>query len=158
MKLQSAIEYLVTYGWALLIIGIALAVLFALGVFNSATLAPQECIFPGGISCTNFYMSPNGIITLSILQATQSPINVTSIGCSDNPSAVVFSTINNPPSDQAYMPIGGSFTFSVQCYANGIPFNGVSGSLYEGYVIFNYTDEISGFPHTAQGQVSVDVS
>jgi len=34
---QSAMEYLMTYGWAVLIIGVVLAALVSLGAFNSAT-------------------------------------------------------------------------------------------------------------------------
>ena len=40
-KLQSAMEYLMTYGWAILIIAVVLSVLFQLGVFNSTNFAPR---------------------------------------------------------------------------------------------------------------------
>ncbi len=40
-KAQSAMEYLMTYGWAILIIAVVLGALFSLGIFNSATLAPK---------------------------------------------------------------------------------------------------------------------
>jgi hypothetical protein len=36
-KAQSAMEYLMTYGWAILIVIIVAAALFALGVFNPST-------------------------------------------------------------------------------------------------------------------------
>ena len=38
---QSAMEYLMTYGWAILIIAVVLAALFELGVFNPMTFAPK---------------------------------------------------------------------------------------------------------------------
>jgi hypothetical protein len=38
-KLQSAMEYLMTYGWAILIIAVVLGVLFQMGVFNSSSLS-----------------------------------------------------------------------------------------------------------------------
>ena len=37
IRAQSAMEYLMTYGWAILIIAVVLAVLFSLGIFNSNT-------------------------------------------------------------------------------------------------------------------------
>ena len=40
-KQQSAMEYLMTYGWAILIIAVVLGVLYYLGVFNSSNLAPR---------------------------------------------------------------------------------------------------------------------
>ena len=53
-RAQSAMEYLMTYGWAILIIAIVLAALFQLGVFSSSTFAPKA---PPG-SCQVF--RPNG--------------------------------------------------------------------------------------------------
>lgn len=41
LKIQSAMEYLMTYGWAILIIAIVMVALFALGVFNSANFLPR---------------------------------------------------------------------------------------------------------------------
>ncbi len=41
MKSQSAMEYLMTYGWAILIIAVALAVLFQMGVFSGGNFTPK---------------------------------------------------------------------------------------------------------------------
>ncbi len=51
---QSAMEYLMTYGWAILIIAVVLGALFQLGVFNAGTFAPRA---PPG-ACQVF--RPNG--------------------------------------------------------------------------------------------------
>ena len=60
-KAQSAMEYLMTYGWAILIIAVVLAALFQLGVFNPMTFAPKA---PPG-SCQVF--RPNGPGTTSFI-------------------------------------------------------------------------------------------
>ena len=41
MRTQSAMEYLMTYGWAILIIAVVLGALFQLGVFNATNFAPR---------------------------------------------------------------------------------------------------------------------
>ncbi len=41
LKSQSAMEYLMTYGWAILIIAIVMAALFSLGIFNPYTFSPK---------------------------------------------------------------------------------------------------------------------
>ncbi len=41
MRSQSAMEYLMTYGWAILVIAVVLGILFQLGVFNTANLTPK---------------------------------------------------------------------------------------------------------------------
>ncbi len=43
---QSAMEYLMTYGWAILVIAIILAALYTLGIFNPLTFEPR--LQPGG--------------------------------------------------------------------------------------------------------------
>ena len=40
-KQQSAMEYLMTYGWAILIIAVVLGVLYYLGIFNGQNLTPR---------------------------------------------------------------------------------------------------------------------
>jgi len=60
-KAQSAMEYLMTYGWAILIISVVLAALYQLGVFNPMTFAPKA---PPG-SCQVF--RPNGPYTTSFI-------------------------------------------------------------------------------------------
>lgn len=42
LKFQSAMEYLMTYGWALLVIAIALVAMFQLGIFNGSSLSPHS--------------------------------------------------------------------------------------------------------------------
>ncbi|MDE1768323.1 MAG: hypothetical protein KGH69_04880 [Candidatus Micrarchaeota archaeon] len=39
-KSQSAMEYLMTYGWAILAIAIVMVSLYSLGIFNSGSLQP----------------------------------------------------------------------------------------------------------------------
>ena len=60
-KAQSAMEYLMTYGWAILIISVVLAALYQLGVFNPMTFAPKA---PPG-ACQVF--RPNGPGTTSFI-------------------------------------------------------------------------------------------
>jgi len=60
-KLQSAMEYLMTYGWAILIIAVVLGALFQLGVFNANNFAPKA---PPG-ACQVF--RPNGPGTTSFI-------------------------------------------------------------------------------------------
>ena len=40
-KSQSAMEYLMTYGWAILIIAVVLGALYSLGIFNGISFAPK---------------------------------------------------------------------------------------------------------------------
>ena len=50
MKLQSAMDYLSTYGWAILIIAVIMVAVFELNLFNPNTYAPKAS--PGTCSVT----------------------------------------------------------------------------------------------------------
>ena len=60
---QSAMEYLMTYGWAILIIAVVLAALFGLGILNLSNVSPRappnSCrVF--GISQTTQFLNLEG--------------------------------------------------------------------------------------------------
>ena len=60
-KAQSAMEYLMTYGWAILVIAIIVSLLFALGVFNGLFGTPNLCTPQPGFTCVNPIYGVNGI-------------------------------------------------------------------------------------------------
>ena len=60
-KAQQAMEFLITYGWALLIVLIVIAALAYFGVLNPERLLPQSCILMPGLSCTDFKVNAEGI-------------------------------------------------------------------------------------------------
>ncbi len=53
IRAQSAMEYLMTYGWAILIIAVVLGALFSLGVFSGSSLLGNACIASSGFLCSN---------------------------------------------------------------------------------------------------------
>lgn len=50
-KGQAALEFLVTYGWAIMIILIAIGALTYIGFTNPSNLLPDKCTFGNGIIC-----------------------------------------------------------------------------------------------------------
>jgi hypothetical protein len=66
-KAQSAMEYLMTYGWAILIVIIVAAALYALGVFNPATFTGRTATgFQVLGAPTDWDLKTNGDLTLSL--------------------------------------------------------------------------------------------
>ena len=50
---QAALEFLMTYGWAIFIVLVALGVLSYFGVFNLALYLPDKCVGQPGLDCTD---------------------------------------------------------------------------------------------------------
>ncbi|VVB77206.1 Uncharacterised protein [uncultured archaeon] len=149
MKLQSSIEYLMTYGWALIIIAIALAALYTLGVFNPPSLANPVCLLPAGLSCANYFLMPDGTLTLNLVQTTSSQINVTGVACN------AMNSLTGMTPFQVSIPPGGNATFSVPCWTG---YSNNPGYAFQGYLIVNYTNTYTGFPHSVFGKLLVKVS
>ena len=157
LKLQSAIEYLTTYGWAILIIAVALAALFELGIFNRAP--PTQCILEGGFGCSDYYLNTNGVLVFNLGQQTTNPINITGIACYENSTLLPGQKPYNPPSNQIFMPVGSSDTFYVQCYTtNTLTYSGNIGSTFTGTLAIYYTDAITHYTELVKGSLIVPVS
>jgi len=78
-KGQAAMEYLMTYGWAILVILVVIGVLYWMGILNPK--APEACTFKAGFSCASYQLTPT-TFSLKLGQATGKSIRVTDVGCS----------------------------------------------------------------------------
>ena len=117
-------EYLMTYGWAILIIAVVLAALFQLGVFNSTNFAPKA---PPG-ACQVF--RPNG-------PGSTQFINTEGVCNGELPEYVAQfngqngEQIATPISTQGF-PVTGQTTWSAWVDPNTVPYNEIiSDSSYQ---------------------------
>ena len=61
-KGQAAMEYLMTYGWAIVVLVVVIAALMATGAFNPSYLIAEECTLQPDLSCTGhvLYLDTSG--------------------------------------------------------------------------------------------------
>lgn len=165
---QTAMEYLMTYGWAILIIMVVLAVLFYLGVLSP--VVPSQCTFAAGITCTTTKLHvADGRLTLEIGQGTGHTINVTGVTCTQNTSqayATGGSIVYNPADSvviasgsKAFVAdgrsAGGTGRYNVTCTgANGEFLTPSLGGQYNGRIYINYTEADTGIQRIAVGTFS----
>jgi len=53
-KSQAAMEFLMTYGWAILVVLVAIGALAYFGVLSPERFLPAKCTLPAGVACTDF--------------------------------------------------------------------------------------------------------
>jgi hypothetical protein len=107
---QSAMEYLMTYGWAILIIAVVLGALFSLGLFSGSTLLGTSCVASPGFLCASPVMShTTGTLSFQFGQSTGASISNVIVAC-----AATSNTIGYPNT-------GPYFTF------NSVGYNGFAG-------------------------------
>lgn len=55
---QAALEFLMTYGWAILVVMVIIGALAYFGVLNPTMFVPERCSLGSGLSCDTFTVSP----------------------------------------------------------------------------------------------------
>jgi len=53
-KSQAAMEFLMTYGWAILVVLVAIGALAYFGVLSPDRFLPSKCTLPAGVACVDF--------------------------------------------------------------------------------------------------------
>ncbi len=131
----------------LIVLAGVLGILFYLRLFSPSV--NQTCVFPAEVSClSTIFYSSNSVLMINLQQATTSPITVTAIGCNNQ------SKYTNMIPESQSIAIGGNYTFGVTCYGGGgVVASIVPGQIYSGYVLVNYTDSATSFPHSVIGTV-----
>jgi len=154
-KAQSAMEYLMTYGWAILIIAVVLGALFSLGVFSGSSLLGTSCIATPGFLCQNPLLSTSGTLTATIGQENGytaynayfyvSPQS-SGVGTTGFPTTVSPCTSPTPGTDL----VSGQ-TVTISC-PTGLS-SPTIGTPFSGYIWLNYSST-SGGPATISQKVA----
>jgi len=151
-KGQAAMEFLMTYGWAILVVLAAIGALAYFGVLSPDRFLPNKCTLSAGFSCTEFKVNTNGQIQMRIqnnLGVDVSNATITLTGKGANAGC-------------------GGGTPPVQVYANatvnGNDFGGalgvwdcgaaLSGTKFQGDVSITYVQSGQTVSHLAKGTIT----
>ena len=123
---QAALEFLMTYGWAILVVLVAVVALAYFGVLSPDRFLPEKCILPPGITCLDYKVeSYQATLVLQNTQGYGITVNEVKIlgnnqECSSNVSTILknneklFLTItqcnNGPAGNKFYGTVNVSFT------------------------------------------------
>jgi len=150
-KGQAALEYLMTYGWAILAVVVVLAVLWYLGIFTPK--APEMCVFDSPFSCiggTAYVNSSHLVLKVGVQSALVNNASVTRItlnGNSIDPDTDC--TISpTPPAGNTTLTLDTENTITCN-HGLGL----TKGSSFRGTITFQYTDK-AGNIRTASGRFS----
>lgn len=107
-KAQIAMEFLITYGWALMIALGAIGYLSYAFLANPTNIVPDTCQFTEGVICDDFnIIATTGTLTMSVESAVGATIRVTQVDCKTEGKPLV---TNNPNVD---VPVGS--TVNINC-------------------------------------------
>jgi hypothetical protein len=133
-KSQSAMEYLTTYGWSILVIAVVVAVLFALGAFNGPNQgATSSCLAISGYQCTMPTLYSNG--TMSFL-AGQVSSSLTIVGAACSLSSTPPQTIPTLTNTITVGPNQAATVFASGCTLS----SNAIGTKFTGYLWVQYSN------------------
>ena len=77
-KSQMALEFMMTYGWAIMVAMVAVSMIAYFGILNPDRFFPTACILESGIGCTDFKVN-EGSVLLILKNARGEDITINSI-------------------------------------------------------------------------------
>lgn len=145
-RAQAAMEFLMTYGWAILAAVIVIAVLASLGVFSPESSVPNACTIAAPFGCDkNQVTASDSTDTISLIVRNGGGQDVTIgnftiVGCGTDTTGY---TLNDQTTQQV----------DVTCPVGVI----TEGNKFTGEILINYAavGGAAGFTQTASGSVTV---
>ena len=138
---QAAMEFLMTYGWAILVVLAAIAALAYFGVLSPEKFLPEKCILQPGIACISHKVEPTKV-TLVISNGLGRTMIINSItvgACSGSFNQTMLSG-----TDQTFV-IGGACS------------NGLAKDKFKGDITLTYTEKDTNLTKTAYGNLNTKV-
>lgn len=166
-RAQAALDFIMSYGVAILIITLSLYIVFQLGIFNPS-IQISECTPSVGFACNSYAIFSNGTLYTILSQDTGTTLNITGAACSTSVNSITSGSNYNGPEygnvnilSQKKLPYyysgtsmlngisaysGNVFTLTINCYGPIGIANGSLGQTFVGYLWLNYTS--SGVPNS----------
>ena len=135
-KSQAAMEFLMTYGWAILVVLAAIAALAYFGVLSPEKFLPEKCVLEPGLTCSSSKITPT-TSTLFIANGLGRTITITSISVGS--CTGTFSS---------QMASGNVTSFGLSSCSNGI-----AKDRFKGDITLKYTEKDSGLSKSAYGNI-----
>jgi len=141
-KGQAALDFLMTYGWAIALVVIVAAALFALGIFDAGNFIGTKAAGFSGISVQGWQMSTGGTLTLMLNNQVGQRVNVTGVD-------ITIGSTTAPLNSTVGLLDNGASTGILSTAANAFG----SQSAYNAKVLIYYTNN-NGFAATSAGTLT----
>lgn len=139
-KSQAAMEFLMTYGWAILVVLAAIAALAYFGVLSPEKFLPEKCLMETGFTCISSKVETSQS-TIVLQNGYGRTVEITKVdigACSKT-----FNTTLTSEDQNTFVLTGCS--------------NGVTKEVFKGEVIVKYTEKNTNLSKTAYGTINTKI-
>ena len=143
-KSQAAMEFLMTYGWAILVVLAAIAALAYFGVLSPEKFLPEKCILSPGIACVSHKVTPTEAVVI-LSNGLGRTIIIDSIEIGN-----CLTTFTGTGS--SVMVSGNQSEFTITGCTNGN-----SKEPFKGSITMKYTERSTNLSKTAYGTINTKI-
>ena len=144
---QAALDFLMTYGWAIVIIVIVASVLFAIGVFDVSNFVGTKAAGFSGVAVQGWSFNNNGTLAIKLTNQVGKRINITGVNVTVSGEAQNFTSL------PALVDAGATTGQLNSSQFTGAGKMGI-GAGYQAKLVINYTDMNSGFAVSTKGTLT----
>ena len=137
-KSQAALEFIMTYGWAILVVLVAIGALAYFGVLSPDRFLPSKCTLRSGIACLDHKATATSLV-IYVKNSLGYDLTVDAVKAQQCTALGSQGALSN----------GQSATYTLTCVN--------TGSKYNGDVNISYTNTDTGVSHTNQGEVTTKI-
>ena len=142
-KGQAALDFLLTYGWALALVGLVVAIFFVLGIFDISNFVGSKAVGFSDVAVKDWRMNTNGTFTIMLTSHATQNINITNVSIAvDNRTVWVNTTVG-------VLAIGADSR--LLSTANGSFGARPAGTGYTAKVTVDFTNVNTGFAQSSTG-------
>ncbi|HHQ45085.1 MAG TPA: hypothetical protein ENN13_03005 [Candidatus Altiarchaeales archaeon] len=151
-KGQSGLEFLMTYGWVILVIAVIFVVIWQWGLFSFSSRIEKGSFGFWGVTPQDFLMRSNGVLRLSLLNTVGA--NVTLLGVNASMMDGTDSVCGRLNSGATFMDeplmIGRGKSTTVECAVEAFE----AGDRFEEFIKIVYNDtRVVGYNFTSSGRI-----
>ena len=139
-KSQAAMEFLMTYGWAILVVLAAIAALAYFGVLSPEKFLPEKCLIETGFTCISSKIK-YGKSTIIISNGLGRSVIINSIDIGS--CSKTFATSMQSEDENTFVVTGCG--------------NGDLKEIFKGEIIIKYTEKRTNLSKTAYGVITAKI-
>ena len=148
-KGQASIEFLTTYGWAIMAVIVAVSTLAYFGIISPSRQLPEKCLFGNGLTCRDALITAGasagtGSLNITLVNTAGQTIYNLTFAQDGNYTATCSPSHFSALADQE---------FKVNCVLSSVNPSLVSGQGTKLKAKVTYKKKVDGYDHTSLGDI-----
>jgi hypothetical protein len=157
-KGQAAMEFLMTYGWAILVVIAAIAVLAASGLLDLSRYMPERCDFPIDMPCEGKASVSSREVRLAVRNSLDTAITINGVGVSGTVCPGLPLVAEGVSGDLQNSSWGNLSVAKQEIFRIQVNCSLTTGDTFDQTVFINYTRADNGIIYPLAGDIKTKVN